>query len=137
MRKDIPIPKIKNVGVAVVQELGEDSVSIIYNVYLINFQDKALKNVLVSSKGYGENKSTGEFIKTSVLRHSIGDVSPQSFVKIEPIIETVFGLSNEYWLSYYDENQILDKKYIFLPETVKNENFIEIPLIKKKGVLIK
>jgi len=137
MRKDIPINKVKNIGIAVVEELNEEETESIYNVYLINFQDKLLENVLVSSRGYGENKSTGEAIKTSVLRHSLGDVEPQSFIKIEPIIEDVFGLNNEYWLSYYEDRQILDKKYIFLAETIQNENFIEIPLINKLGVLIK
>jgi hypothetical protein len=30
-----------------------------------------------------------------------------------------------------------DKKYIFLPETIKEENYIMVPFINKKGVMIK
>ena len=121
MRKDIPVNEVKNVGVAVVEEFNTEKTELIYNVYLINFQDHPLKNVLVSSRGYGENKATGEAVKTSVLRHSLGDIDPKSFIKIEPIIEEVFGLNNEYWLSYYEGQQILDKKYIFLAETIQKK----------------
>jgi hypothetical protein len=137
MRKDIELPKVKNVGVAIIKELNDDKSAEVYNVYVINFSNEILENVLVSSKGYGLNETTGETIKTSVLRHGLGEVKPKSFRKIEPIIEDIFGLSNEYWLSYYLGKKILDKKFIFLPESVREVNFIEVPIIKKKGVLIK
>jgi hypothetical protein len=32
---------------------------------------------------------------------------------------------------------MLDKKFIFLPETIKEENFVQLPLMKKRGVVIK
>ena len=35
------------------------------------------------------------------------------------------------------QNVMYDKKYIFLPETIKEENFVLIPYINKKGVMIK
>lgn len=137
MRKDIPILPIKEVGVAVIESWNEEKSHNIYDVYVINYSDVKLKNVLVSSKGYGENKSTGEHIKTSVLRHALGDLEPFEFKKIEPIIEEVFGINNEYWLSYFEENNMLDKKFIFLAETIQPKNFIQVPIIFKKGVLIK
>ena len=65
------------------------------------------------------------------------EVSPKSFVKFEPMIETLFGLNNEYWVSFYINKVMYDKKYIFLPETIKEENLILIPYINKKGVMIK
>ncbi len=137
MRKDIPDTKIENVAIAVVQELNDEKTHQVYNVYLINLRSHALKNAMVSSKGYGVHKSTGESVKTSVLRHFLGDINPRSYKKIEPIMEDVFGLNNEFWLSFYEDKNILDKKYIFLAETIQAKNFIDIPLIGKKGVLIK
>ena len=91
---------------------------------------------MVSSKGYGENKSTGEKVNTSTLRHFLGDVDGNSFVKIEPIIEEVFGLNNEYWVSFFEGSQMYDKKFIFLAETICEENMINVPVINKKGVVI-
>lgn len=136
MKQDIPIPKVENIAVAVVKELNEEKTAEVYNVYLLNLKKSIIRNALVSSKGYGHNAITGEAVKTSTLRHFIGDMDGQSFTKIEPIIEEVFGLSNEYWVSFYENNQILDKKFIFLAESITEENMINVPLINKKGVMI-
>lgn len=135
MKKDINLPEVENVGVAVIREKNELDEEV-YNVYLLNTGDQKLETVLVSSKGYGENKSTGERVKTSVLRHALNDIEPKSFAKIEPIIEDVFGLHNEYWVSYFIGKEMYDKKFIFLAESISEENMITIPLIHKKGVLI-
>ncbi|MCB9178211.1 MAG: hypothetical protein H6590_02125, partial [Flavobacteriales bacterium] len=53
MRKDIPDPKVEGVAMAVVREKDEDGEDAWY-VYLINRNEHALENVLVSSRGYGE-----------------------------------------------------------------------------------
>lgn len=137
MRKDIKIPVVENIAVAVVEELNEEKTHKIYNVYFINLTDEIVENILVTSKGYGENKSTGEQIKTSVLRHNLGVLMPNQFARIEPIMEDVFGINNEYWVSFFIENQMLDKKFVFLAETIQKTNFTTIPVINKKGVLIK
>ena len=136
MKEHIQIPKVENVAVAVVKELNEEKTAEVYNVYLINLKKSIIRNALVSSKGYGQNATTGEPVKTSTLRHYLGDLDGQSFAKIEPIIEEVFGLSNEYWVSFYENNQILDKKFIFLAESITEENMINVPLINKRGVMI-
>ena len=135
MKEDIDIPKVGNVSVAIVQEVGEDQ-ALVYNVYLINQRKENLEKVLVTSKGYATVKKTGEQIKTSTLRKSLGEVEASSFQKIEPIMQDLFGLNNEYWVSFWIGNKMFDKKYIFLSETIKEENFANIPLLNKKGVLI-
>ena len=129
MLKDIPNTKVENVAIAVIHE-GED-----WNVYLINLSETDLKNVLVSSKGYITHED-GLQTKTSELRHALGDVAAKSYAKVEPIIENVFGLHNQYWVSFFVNEEMLDKKYIFLAETIKKENFVNIPIINKKGVMI-
>ena len=136
MREDITIPKMEDISVAVVQELNEEKTKEVYNVYLINEKKVQIKNTLVTSKGYGENKMTGEKINTSILRHFIGDVPPRDYAKIEPIIEEVFGLNNEYWVSFFQDGQMYDKKFIFLAETITEENMVKVPILGKKGVLI-
>jgi hypothetical protein len=60
----------------------------------------------------------------------------QSFSTIEAIDEQVFGLTNEYWLSFYIGGQLYDKKFIFLPESIIDSNLIRIPLVNKPGVMI-
>jgi len=134
MKKDILPPEVKDVAVAVVREQNELSQDE-WNVYLINLKTQDIEGVLVSSQGYGIYNE--EEVKTSTLRHALGTVESKNFAKIEPIAETVFGLNNEYWVSFFIGQVMYDKRYIFLPETIKEENFVLIPYINKKGVMIK
>lgn len=133
MRKDIEIPVVTEVAVAIVCEKNELNREE-WNVYLVNLKNKPLEGVLVSSRGYGEINL--EKRNTSELRHFLDVVEPKSFVKIEPIMEEVFGLNNEYWVSFYLDNKMYDKKFIFLPETIRTENLINVPVMQKKGVMI-
>lgn len=135
MKEELLGPKVNDVLVAVVaeeNELGET----IYNVYLINNRPTLLEGVLVSSRGYAINAATDEKIETTMLRHFLDKVPAHSYKKIEPIIEDVFGLNNEYWVSFWIDRVMHDKKFIFLSETIKKENFKTVPIIDKPGVVI-
>jgi len=134
MKKDIPDLLVENVAIAIVKEKDEHD-NDVWNSYLINLKDHLIEAVIVTSTGYGEIK--GETVKTSTLRHFLNEVPANSFTKIEPLLEDVLTLSNEYWLSFYEGKNILDKKYIFLPDTLNEDNFVTIPIIKKRGVMIK
>lgn len=133
MKKDLPLNIVEDISVAVVLET-ESPTTKVWNVYLINEKNAALQNVLVSSKGYGIKD--GKEVKTTILRHFIGDMEAKTSQKIEAIDPQVFGLTNEYWLSYYIDGTIYDKKYVFLPESIVDENLIKIPLVNKPGVMI-
>lgn len=133
MKKDLPQNIVENVSIAIVMESATPEAKN-WNVYLINLKDEPIHTVLVSSKGYGEKD--GEQVKTSVLRHSLGDVAANDFVLIELIDKQVFGLTNEYWLSFYIKGEIYDKKFIFVPESIVESNLIRIPVLNKPGVMI-
>ena len=90
---------------------------------------------MVTSTGYGIIND--EKVNTSTLRHFLDTVDERSFVKIEPVVQEVFGINNEYWVSFYHNKHLYDKKFIFLADTIKEENLINIPLLNKKGVMIK
>lgn len=133
MRKDIHTPKVEGVAMAIVREPdaeGEEG----WYVYLINQRDVALENVLVSSRGYGELE--GETRRTSEMRHFLDRLGPKSWARIERIVEDVFGLNNQYWLSFYIGREIHDKKYIFLPDSIQEEHFTDLPLMERRGVMI-
>ncbi|MFL5764787.1 MAG: hypothetical protein ACJ77K_12660 [Bacteroidia bacterium] len=134
MKKDIQPPEVEDIAVAIIKELNELNETE-WNVYLLNLKKQKIEGVLVSSHGYGMHNN--EEVKTSTLRHFLDEVEPKSFVKFEPIQENLFGLNNEYWVSFFLDNVMYDKKYIFLPESINEENFILVPYINKKGVLIK
>ena len=133
MRKDIQPPKVEGVAMAVVREPDEEGDEAWY-VYLINQNEATLENVLVSSRGYGELE--GEARKTSEMRHFLGKLEPKSWARIERIVEDVFPLSNQYWLSFYIGRELHDKKYIFLAGSIDEGNFTNLPLMNKRGVMI-
>lgn len=134
MKKDIPENTVEGVAIAVVLEEEQvDSRS--WKVYVLNLKDVEIQNVLISSKGYGT--LAGEQVTTTVFRHFIGNLSANKYAAIELIDEKLFAINNEFWLSYYINGEIFDKKYIFLTESVTESNFIRIPIINKPGVMIK
>lgn len=133
MRKDIHAPKVEGIAMAVVREADEEGEEGWF-VYLINQNDTTITNVLVSSRGYGE--LAGESRKTSELRHFMQEVGPKSWAKVERIVEDVFALSNQYWLSFYIGETLHDKKYIFLAGSIDEANFTTIPLMHTRGVMI-
>ncbi len=134
MLKDIPQLVVENIVIAIVHESNDDG-ELVWNAYLINLYNQEINNVLVSSKGYGN--FDGREVKTSVLRHLIGNVEAKEYAKIETIMDNLFGLNNEFWVSFYLGKNIYDKKYIFLPETISEANLTLIPVINKRGVMIR
>src|ERR1039458_6663826 len=134
MKKDIHPPEVTDIGIAVVRELNEKEEQE-WNVYLLNLKSVSIEGVLVTSTGYGLLQGEGR--KTSTLRHFLDTIPARSFAKIEPIVEDVFGINNEFWVSFFINKVMHDKKYIFLAESICENNFIKIPLINKKGVMIR
>jgi hypothetical protein len=138
MLKDIPELKVKDVALAVVpsgdngEGPDEDPQ---WKVYIINLKQEPLTGVLVSSKGYGEIE--GEQVKTSVLRHFFEEIPPKSYALIEPIDRSVFKLHNEYWVSFYINRTIYDRKYLFVPGSIMEEHLSQIPVMNTKGVMIR
>ena len=132
MIKDIIVPEVKNVTLAVART-GSEGPEREWKVYLINNNDVALENTLVASKGYGEKD--GEKQNTSILRHFLETVPAHSTALIEPIDPAVFHLNNEYWVSYYIGTQIYDKRFVFVPDTICEENVSFIRELEMDGVL--
>ena len=132
MKEDIRIPKVEHVTIAVARKVNELNQNE-WSVHLINENNHAIQNVLVASKGYGEKD--GEKQKTSTLRHYFEEVPARNAILIEPIQAEVFHLSNEYWVSYYFNDQVFDKKFVFLPDSIQENNLNYISLLDMEGVL--
>jgi hypothetical protein len=135
MKKDIEDPKVEDIAIAAVPEKNEETGKSDWYIYLINLKDIPISNVIVSSRGYGQVDE--EKVETSQLRHFVEELPPKSYAKIEPIMENLFGISNQYWVSFYIDRQIYDKKYVFLPETIQENNLTKLPLMGIKGVLLR
>ena len=135
MKKDLRGPKVENVAVAVIETLSDGEKA--YYAYLLNLRDDIMEGIIIASTGYGENLKTGEKIRTSTLRHSIEVLLPNEAAKIEPIMPEVFGLSNEYWVSFWVNEVMYDKRFVFPAEAISSTNMTMINQLGKQGVIIK
>lgn len=128
MKKDIEFPKVEDVYLTVVK--GEEQ---LWHVYMLNRNSSELENVMITSKGYGSKD--GEDQKTSILRHMIPKLPPGEYTLIEAIDPAVFHLNNEYWVSFFIGNQLYDKKYIFVPDSIVEDHLTFVSELGKEGVL--
>ena len=135
MREELKGPVVENVRVVIVPEINEEGGTQHY-VYLLNLRDDIMEGIIITSRGYGVNVDSGEKVSTSTLRHSLEVLLPDEAAKIEPIMEEVFGLTNEYWVSFWADDVMYDKKFIFLPETITEANMTEIPKMGRKGIVV-
>jgi len=133
MRKDIVFPTVEGIRVAVACK-DETAETPEWAVYLLNTNAFDVDNVMVVSKGYSE-KEQQEQQRTSVLRQYLGTIAAGTHMQIELIDPSIFHLFNEYWVSYYVDGQIYDKKFIFVPESIISENMVYIPQLNLKGIL--
>ena len=53
--------------------------------------------------------------KTSKLRHFFDIVQGESHQKIETVDPSVFSFYNRFWLSFYIEDQVYDKRFLIRP----------------------
>lgn len=132
MKKDIEMPEVKNVTLAVVREkniLNQDE----WRVFIINKNSYSIENTLVASQGYGEKESEPQ--RTSTLRHFLDTVPAEGFAMVEPIDPGLFHLNNEYWVSYYVGTQIFDRRFVFVPDSICEANLTFIKELNMEGVL--
>ncbi|MGB0404317.1 MAG: hypothetical protein ACPGEG_09490 [Salibacteraceae bacterium] len=131
MIRNVEFPEVKDVAVAVVPEINELNQTEWF-IHVVNLGKTGISNLMVTSKGFGiVNKET---VKTTTLRRSLGDVSAESSVKVESIPEELFKLNNEYWVSFYREGKLYDKKYLFTPGIIKEKHLKDLPVLNTKGI---
>ena len=135
MKADITIPKVENVFLAAVQEWNDEFMDTVWYVYLINDSDHDLESVMVVSKAFGT--LDGEMKKTSILRHAYVKIPAISAVKIELVEKSVLALNNEFMVTYFIGNTLYDKKFIFRKNTINEKATEEVPILWKRGVVVK
>ncbi len=133
MKTDIQISEVTDVFMAIVKEYNTIFQCEDWNAYLINNKETALEMVLIVSKGYDEDR----LIETSLIRHKIEILPAKSFAKVELLQEDVLKLSNFFNVTFFEGNMMFDKKYLFEKGTVKESALRMIPLLNKKGILVK
>lgn len=130
MKKDIQIPKVKGVYVAVVNEFNDIYKTQDWNAYIINDKEVDLDVVLIVTSGYSDKKMT------SIFRKKLDVLPKKSYAKIELIQEELFALNNEFKVTFFEGNTMFEKTYLFRKNTINEKALKKIPLMDAKGVLV-
>jgi len=125
LKKDILIPKVKGISLAVVHEYNNTD----WNAYIINERSIDLEMVIVVTKGYSETK------KTATFRKKIDVLPVKSFAKIEMLLEDVLSINNRFNVSFFEGNTLYEKSFEFKKNTINEKALQQIPLINLKGIL--
>ncbi|MEE9362407.1 MAG: hypothetical protein V3U92_07410 [Cellulophaga sp.] len=129
MKKDIEIPIAKQVYVAVVLEWDKEFLSKEWSAYLVNERFTAIDMALVVSKGYDKER------KTTTMRHNVGLVESKSFQKFELMMDAIFALNNEFFITFFADNKMYERKIVFEKDSINEKNVVTIPLLEKEGIL--
>jgi hypothetical protein len=129
MKKDIQIPEVTGVEMAVVYEYNDLYKTDDWNVYLINNKNVDLEMIVIVSQGFSETKTT------SLLRKKLAVLPANSFAKIEFIQPELFKLNNRFQVTFFESNTLYEKTFLFKENSIKEGALRTIFEIKKRGVL--
>ncbi len=131
MRKDIEIPEVTGMMMAVVKEYNPDFRTDDWNVYIINNKPLELEMVLIVSRGFDDQDST------SIMRHKIEKLPANSYAKVELIQPELFKLNNEFKVTFFADNQLFEKTFLFKKDSIKDSALRMISDLNKKGIIVK
>ena len=129
MKKDIQIPEVTGLEIAVVQEYNDLYKTNDWNVYIINKKEVNLEMVVIVTQGFSETKTT------SLMRKKLDVLPANSFAKIEFIQPELFKLHNRFQITFFEGNTLYDKTFLFEKNTIKEGKVRMIPELKKRGIL--
>ncbi len=131
MKSDIQIPQVKDVYVAIVREWDDKMLGQNWFAYVINNRDTAIEMVIVVTKGYDKER------KTSTLRHGLNTIDAKSNGKIEMVQDEVLTMNNEFVVTFFADNTLYDKTYLFRKNTINESALQDVPTMDQRGVLVK
>ncbi|CAM1354066.1 hypothetical protein CSC81_07235 [Tenacibaculum discolor] len=131
MKKDIEIPKVTGVEIAVVLETNEIDNKEDWNVYILNKKDVDLEMVVIVSQGFSDTKTT------SVFRRKIDKLPANSYQKFELMQPELFDLDNRFQVTFFENNRLHDKTFIFQAETIQEGFLRDIEFLGKRGIVCK
>jgi hypothetical protein len=131
VKKDIHIPEVTDVQMAVVYEFNDLYQTNDWNVYIINNKNVDLEMMVIVSQGFSETKTT------SLIRKKLDKLPANSFAKIEFIQPELFKLNNRFQVTFFEGNTLYEKTFIFKENTIKEGALRMIKEIKKRGIIAK
>jgi hypothetical protein len=129
VKKDLQIPEVTGVEIAVVYEYNDLYKTDDWNIYILNNKKVPLEMIVIVSQGFSETKTT------SLLRKKLETLPANSFAKIEFMQPELFKLNNRFQVSFFEGNKLFEKTFLFKENTIEESALQTISEIKKRGVL--
>jgi hypothetical protein len=130
MLKDLQIVPVEGVELAIAKTPNEEGETNFY-AYIINKKEFALQKVIIMSEAFENEDGSGR--TTSKLRHFHDLIPPGKAAKIEAVDPSVFSFYNRFWVSFYINEQMYDKRFLILP--FKENALARIEELDLDGVL--
>lgn len=130
MKKDIQIPEVTDVAIAIVFEYNDIYKTDDWNVYIMNKKSVDLELVVIVSQGFSDVKTT------SLFRKKLDVLPANSFAKIELIQPELFQLNNRFQVSFFEGNTLFEKTFLFKENTINEGALRMIPEMGKRGILV-
>ncbi len=131
MKKDIEIPLVEGIYMAITHDYNQLFKTNDWNAYLINDKEEPIEMILIVSHGYD-----GE-IKTSTMRHKLEKLPAKSGAKIELMQDEVLKLNNEFKLTFFAQNKLYEKTFLFKKNSIKESALRTIKILNKRGIIAK
>ncbi len=131
MKKDIEIPFVEGIYMAITHDYNQLFKTNDWNAYLINDKEEPIEMILIVSHGYD-----GE-IKTSTMRHKLEKLPAKSGAKIELMQDEVLKLNNEFKLTFFAQNKLYEKTFLFKKNSIKESALRTIKILNKRGIIAK
>jgi hypothetical protein len=129
VKKDIHIPVVSDVHVAIVREYNDTFKTNDWNAYIINNKTCDLEMVLIVTWGYSKQ------LKTSILRKKLDRLPAKSYAKIEFMQDDVLALNNCFDVTFFEGSVMCEKSYVFEKNSSEPKSFQHIPLMNIEGIL--
>lgn len=131
MKKDIEIPLVEDVYMAITHDYNKIFKTNDWNAYLINDKEEPIEMILIVSHGFD-----GE-LKTSTMRHKLEKLPAKSGAKIELMQDEVLKLNNEFKLTFFTNNALYEKTFLFKKNSIKESALRTINILNKRGMIAK
>lgn len=131
MKKDIVIPEVKDVYIAIVKEDNKEKTAQDWIVYLINDGLEPIESIMIMSRGKHEDGR-----RTSIFRHAFKLAAAQSALKVELIMEDIFPFENDFILTYFIGTTLYDHVFTAAPHSIDEERFTALPVMNQEGILL-
>lgn len=130
MKKDIEQHEVEDVCLAAVKE-AHGVMDHIWAVHILNLKEEAIHNVLISVSGEGKQ---GE--KTITSRYFLESLEAGASKQLEVILPETTQLNHRYWVSFQENGNMLDKRFMLESERFEDDLLDFIPLLNTLGILV-